>query len=336
MTYKNIFFLLAIFSSSLICQAASRSLRHALEAFDTEYATDPSYTGFKVSPHYTTATASHPSKHAYIGALTRQFHLYKLSLGGGGGEAPATPTEIAAMKSNALVAVRDAIDQWLSYLEPKTGVASSFWNDILLNPANRRGEMGEVLTDILEFVPTDHPPYSTTVRTALENLKKDVTEPEGYATRIANADLTFSTIQARIDTVKDSLPTTFTDMGTSSTSRGVYDALHRVLITPRTFSLADLEQSIAWARQRIDWLEGRITYLSSEVARLGGGLPILSPPPEVVLTGTPAGAVLASLGIATASTNPVVDIITPLTEKIIAVKGALDGSITTAVAYIED
>lgn len=296
------FVLLIVSFVSAPTYGTTKSAR-GLADFTAISGSDPDFTGFLASDRFRRVPTTH-SRHDYATHLEGAFEAYKASLTGGGGEAPATPTEIAAMKSNSLVAVRDALDQWLSYLAPKEDVASSFWNDILLNPLNRRVEMGEILTHhILEFVPTDHPPYSTTVRTALENLKKDVTEPEGYASRIADGDLTFTTIGGRITAIKELLPTpsAFGAMESHSTSRDIYDYLWAESMGSRTFSQGDLKKAISWANRRIGWLKKKIDDLSAEVVRLRGVL--AAPRPVIKVTEAKQNTIdsLTSLGFVTTS-----------------------------------
>jgi hypothetical protein len=303
-----------------------------LEAFDRDYRSDTDYAGFKVSHYYTgTIAASHRSKSAYTTALTRQFHLYKLSLGGGGGEAPATTKEIDDMKLNAFIAVTAALDQLKSYLEPKADVASSFWNDILLNPANGRVEMDKVLTHILEFVPTD-PGYGATVRTALENFRKDVTRALGAPNPIADGDLTFTTIGGRITAIKALLPapSAFRAMGSPSTSRDIYANLHDQIITPRTFSLADLKQSIAWANRRIGWLEQRISQLSLEVERLRTEL--VSNIVTINDTTVPDRGALSTAGV-TITTGPALHTINLLASAFLAERAKIDGIVSAIRNY---
>ena len=328
MSYKNIFFLLLILSSSLTCHAASRSLRHALEAFDGEYSGDTHYTAFKGSPYYTTAIAPRSSKAAYTAALTKQLHLYKLSLGGGGGEAAATPTEIEDMKLNAFNGIRDALDQWKSYLEPKEGVDCTLW---IASAGNKRTVIGSILGLILEFVPTAIEYYSNAIRTNLQNLEKDVASSGGAPHPILDGDLTFATISARIIAVKGLLPAflAFKPMGSRSTSRDIYTALAEKLITPRTFSLGDMQFSITWAKQRIDWLEERIQRLSAEILTLRASL--ATPFIDVALV-TDRDA-LATAGVNIVS-GPALAIINQLASAFLAERAKVDGIKTARDSWL--
>ncbi len=331
MTYKNIFCLLFILSSPLTCHASGYS-SHVLEAFDRDYRSDTDYAGFKVSPYYTdTIVASHRSKSAYTTALTRQFHLYKLSLGGGGGEAAATPTEIEDMRLNAFEAVKNAFDQWNSYLEPKGGVGCILWS---ANPGNKRFEIERILASILDFVPTASEHYSDTVRTALENFRKDVTRALGAPNPIADGDLTFTTIGGRITAIKALLPapSAFRAMGSPSTSRDIYAHLWAESMRSRTFSQGDLKKAISWAKRRIGWLEQRISQLSLEVERLRTEL--VSNIVTINDTTVPDRVTLSTAGV-TITTGPALHTINLLASAFLAERAKIDGIVDAIRNYRE-
>lgn len=292
---------------------------------------DPDFVGFLASPYFRRVPTTH-SRHYYATHLEAAFETYKVSLTGGGGEAAATTKEIEDMKLNAFNGIRDALDQWKSYLEPKEGVDCTLW---IASADNKRAVIGSILDLMLEFVPTANEYYSNAIRTNLQNLKKDVARSGGAPHPIADGDLTFATISARITAAKDTLPAllAFKPMGSNSTSRDAYSALADKLITPRTFGLGDMKVSIAWARQRIDWLKKKIEDLSAEIVTLRGSL--ASNIVTINDTTVPSRGALSTAGVNLGTGGPALILINQLASAFLAERAKVDG-VRTAITNYRD